>query len=131
MLFEYLGLVGLIAAGFVIAFALLALARVLRSKAIASDYSYDAQAPAAVESDVAENKTQPTSRYFYLAVVGLVIHAGSFYFYLWGASVRSAGLSALMVMLGVGMCLMVGVFYSWARGAISYATLQETENRPD
>lgn len=131
MLFEYLGLVGLIAAGFVIAFALLALARVLRSKAISGDYTYEAHASPAIELDVPEGGTQSTSRYFFLAVVGLVIHAGSFYFYLWGASVRSAGLSALMVMLGVGMCLMVGVFYSWARGATSYATLQETESQTD
>ena len=33
----------------------------------------------------------------------------------------------LMVMLGFGMCLMMGVFYSWARGAVSYATESEDE----
>jgi len=54
-------------------------------------------------------------RYFLVAVVGFVLHAGSFYFYLWGAAAGAVGLEGLMVMLAVGFCLMVAIFYSWAQ----------------
>ncbi len=58
----------------------------------------------------------PNGRYFLLAIVGFALHAGSFYFYLWGAAAEGVGLAGLMVMLGVGFCLMVAIFYSWACG---------------
>ena len=72
-----------------------------------------------------------TSRYFFIAIVGLTLHAGSIYFYLWGATVREAGLTGMVVMLGFGMCLIVGVFYSWARGAVTHAIESEAETRTD
>ena len=126
MLVEYLGLVGLLGVGVGTAFFVYALARNLRKHLAQSSDASDS--PLEPASEALESPVSPsTSRYFFIAIVGLILHAGSFYFYLWGATLQRAGLMGLMVMLGFGMCLMMGVFYSWARGAVSYATESEDE----
>ena len=112
---EYLGLLGLIAVGLTATSLLSILAHGLR-KSVGEQ-----PAPEVVTRVPADRVRTSTSRYFLLAVVGLALHAGAFYFYLWGASVRSAGLSGLLVMVVLGFCLITGVFYSWARGSVSYA----------
>ncbi len=130
MLAEYLGLAGMLGVGIGTACGLYLLANRLRAK-------IDSRAPAAGVRDGSAatgqvaGAGQRSSRYFLVAIVGLMLHAGSFYFYLWGAAVREVGLTGLVVMLGFGMCLVVGVFYSWARGAISYAVETVPEDHPD
>lgn len=121
MLVEYLGLIGLLGVGIGTAIFVYALARRLRTQLAQSRDEHDSPIePTSETLDLPVGSS--TSRYFFIAIVGLILQAGSFYFYLWGASLREAGLMGLMVMLGFGMCLMMGVFYSWARGAVSYAT---------
>ena len=83
------------------------------------------------ERGPSHSSARSTSRYFFIAIVGLTLHAGSFYFYLWGATVREVGLTGMVVMLAFGMCLIVGVFYSWARGAVTLAIESEAEARTD
>ncbi|MCP4038600.1 MAG: NAD(P)H-quinone oxidoreductase subunit 3 [bacterium] len=121
---QYLGLVAMLAVGAAVALGIRALARRLRRKIAEVE-------PEAVAQPPQSSSSARTSRYFFLAVVGFMLHLGSFYFYLWGASAQSVGLAGLMVMLGVGMCLIVGVFYSWARGAVSYAIESEGDIRAD
>lgn len=130
MLEEYLGLAGMLAIGIGTATGLYALANRLRGK-----FGLESSA-AAIRIEGAEpahsrSSTRSTSRYFFIAIVGLTLHAASFYFYLWGATVREAGLTGMVVMLGFGMCLIVGVFYSWARGAVTHAIESEAATRAD
>lgn len=130
MLVEYLGLAGMLAIGIGLAFGLYGLAGRLRGKL----GPHPTRADPPIDPAVREQKNSEagsTSRYFFIAILGLTLHAGSFYFYLWGATVREAGLTGLVVMLGFGLCLIVGVFYSWARGAVSYAIQSEAETRAD
>ena len=130
MLEEYLGLAGMLAIGILAALALYRLATRLHGKfgldSAAAKLRIDGGGTGATDSSA-----RSTSRYFFIAIVGLTLHAGSFYFYLWGATVREAGLTGMVVMLGFGMCLIVGVFYSWARGAVTHAIESEAETRAD
>ena len=117
MVTEYVGLVGLVGLG---------LGAVLMVSVVASRLRGGGGSEVASDSGSSDRERSPrpgptTSRYFTLAVVGTMLHAGSFFFYLWGASVRSAGLVGLWVMLALGFCLIVGVFYAWALGAVSYS----------
>lgn len=130
MLVEYLGLIGLLAVGLGMAFFLYTLASGLRKRR-ARAAGLDGSVLDSVSEEPGIPVGRSTARYFFIAIVGLMLHAGSFYFYLWGATIRKAGLTGLMVMLGFGMCLMMGVFYAWARGAVSYATESEDEARVD
>ena len=121
MLDEYLGLIGLLLVGVGAAFCLYALASRLRKRF--APLSGGRESSAAPRSELQTSQMRPsTSKYFFIAIVGLLLQAGSFYFYLWGASIRKAGLTGLVVMLAFGMCLMMGVFYSWARGGVVSAT---------
>lgn len=113
---EYFGLVGLVGVGLTAAFLLYVLAMRLRK----ATGTQEAAAPTPANSKAVQRTSGSTSRYFLLAVVGLALHTGAFYFYLWGASVRSAGLGGLLIMVVLGFCLITGVFYSWARGTVSY-----------
>ena len=130
MLEGYLGLAGMLAIGILAALGLYRMAtRLQRKLGLAST-------PAKREIDEGgagptDAPSGSTSRYFFIAIVGLTLHAGSIYFYLWGATVREAGLTGMVVMLGFGMCLIVGVFYSWARGAVTHAIESEAETRTD
>lgn len=118
MLEPYLGLLAMGAVAVWVAVAVRGLSNRLRRKlAVAAPAANQAPPPVTAPG----GRRSSTSRYFLIAVVGFMFHAGSFYFYLWGASAKSSGLVGLMVMLGVGMCLIVGVFYSWARGVVAYA----------
>jgi NADH-quinone oxidoreductase subunit A len=130
MLEEYLGLAGMLAVGIGVVCGLYWLSSRLRGRLGPERTA----AALRIESTPVEQTRAPdrsTSRYFFIAIVGLTLHAGSFYFYLWGATVREAGLTGMVVMLGFGMCLIVGVFYSWARGAVSHAIESEAETRTD
>jgi NADH:ubiquinone oxidoreductase subunit 3 (subunit A) len=123
----YLGLLGLLAVGFGAAYCLFAMAgRLRRIHAGPSSERTTLREPPSGKRIAPIGSSR--SRYFFVAMIGLMLHAGSFYFYLWGATIRKAGLTGLMVMLGFGMCLMMGVFYSWARGAVTLATVTETES---
>ena len=120
MVIEYAGLLGMIGVGLAASLVLSALAsRLRRGGSSARSASAGLEADAALQPNELPGPT--TSRYFTLAVVGTMLHAGSFYFYLWGASVRSAGLLGVWVMLAFGFCLIVGVFYAWALGAVSHS----------
>jgi NADH:ubiquinone oxidoreductase subunit 3 (subunit A) len=130
MLEEYLGLGAMLAAGVGVAIGLYALSSRLRNKfgLDTAAASLEFEAPREEPSD---SSARSTSRYFFIAIVGLTLHASSFYFYMWGANVREAGLTGMVVMLGFGMCLIVGVFYSWARGAVGHAIESKAETRTD
>lgn len=131
MLGEYLGLAGLLAIGIGVGFGLVCLAGRLRGK-LGLGAGPDANPLDRAQSrELPASSDHSTSRYFFIAIVGLTLHAGSFYFYLWGATIREAGLTGMVVMLGFGMCLIVGVFYSWARGAVFRAIESEAETRVD
>ena len=130
MLEEYLGLAGMLAIGIGVALGLYHLASRLRSKLGLEPTAGMMQAEGA-EPEQDRSSARSSSRYFFIAIVGLTLHAGSFYFYLWGATVREAGLTGMVVMLAFGMCLIVGVFYSWARGAVTLAIESEAETRAD
>lgn len=124
MLESIAGVFGLLAAAFVFALLLRALARRLRERVgeeAAVPRTRASRTPSATPTpsleDAAATEPRETSgRTFLIAVVGFVLHAGSFYFYLWGAAAGSVGLTGLMVMLGVGFSLIVAIFYTWARG---------------
>lgn len=124
---EYFGLLALVGVGLVAALLLYLLAGRLRRIDGAEEAPVREQA-AEFEGDERDQTNRSTSRYFLLAVVGLALHAGAFYFYLWGASVRSAGLPGLLVMVMLGFCLITGVFYAWARGTVSYGTGNTSAN---
>lgn len=135
MLVEYLGLIGMLLVAVGTAFTLFSVSRRLRKRLAAPSAPKSTAAltssPGLAAGEPQSKAAPATSRYFFVAIVGLMLHAGSFYFYIWGASMKAAGLTGLMIMLGLGMCLMVGVFYSWARGAVSYATETEDEELAD
>ena len=101
-----LEILGLLTAATAFALALRALSNWLRKRMAV------APQPRAPE---AAPLRDPSGKYFLLAIVGFALHAGSFYFYLWGAAAGTVGLAGMMVMLAVGFCLMVAIFYSWAR----------------
>jgi NADH:ubiquinone oxidoreductase subunit 3 (subunit A) len=130
MLEQYLGLAGMLAIGILIVLVLYRLATRLQRK-LGLESTADTPRTDAGGSGPGEPSARSTSRYFFIAIVGLTLHAGSIYFYLWGATVREAGLTGMVVMLGFGMCLIVGVFYSWARGAVTHAIESEAETRAD
>lgn len=130
MLEEYLGLAGMLAIGFGTAIGIYRLASRLRRKLGLESTAASLRTEGA-ERGPSHSSARSTSRYFFIAIVGLTLHAGSFYFYLWGATVREAGLTGMVVMLAFGMCLIVGVFYSWARGAVTLAIESEAEARTD
>ncbi|MBW2291608.1 MAG: hypothetical protein JRG94_04780 [Deltaproteobacteria bacterium] len=87
MLEEYLGLAGMLAIGIGAALGLYGLASRLRSKLGLESTAAMMQAEGA-EPERDRSSARSSSRYFFIAIVGLTLHAGSFYFYLWGASDR-------------------------------------------
>jgi hypothetical protein len=57
------------------------------------------------------------ARYLFAATVAVVLHTALFFFYIWGATLAETGLLGFIAILCFSSCLLVGLIYSWSRGA--------------
>jgi NADH:ubiquinone oxidoreductase subunit 3 (subunit A) len=137
---EYAGLVVMLSLGLVLCGALLRLGSRLASAAdrrahASLERPEDCDPSLAVEADDALPEEPETAspltalasrrqlaRHFFAAVLAVVLLTASLYFYIWGVSLAETGLAGFVAVLCFSACLLIGLIYSWSRGAADAMT---------